>query len=46
MYKENLLILQSMEIIVIKSKETGVVTYTCKYSSGHLISIHSDMTEL
>ena len=37
MYKENLVILQSIGIIVIKSKETRVVTYTCKYFSGHLI---------
>jgi len=28
-----------MAIIVIKSKETRVVTYTCRYSTGHLISI-------
>ena len=46
-YKEKLVILQSIGIIAIKSKETRVVTYTCKYFSGHLISIiHSDMTEL
>ena len=30
-----------------KSKETRVVTYVCKYSSGHLIPIiHPEMTEL
>ena len=35
-YKENLIILQSIGIIhvVIKSKETRAVTYTCRYSSG------------
>jgi len=38
-YKEKLVILQSIGIIVIKSKETGVVIYTCRYSSGHLIPI-------
>jgi len=26
---------QAIGIIAIKSKETRVVTYTCKYSSGH-----------
>ena len=36
-YKE--LILQLIEIIVIKSKETRVIAYTCRYSSGHLIPI-------
>ena len=36
-YKEKLAILQLIEIIVIKSKETRVITYTCRYSSGHLI---------
>ena len=36
-YKENLVIFQSIGIIVIKSRETRVVTYTCRYSSGHLI---------
>jgi len=36
-YKEKLVILQSIGIIVIKSKETRVVTYTCRYSSGHFI---------
>ena len=38
-YKEILVILQSIGIIVIKSKETRVVIYTCRYSSGHLIPI-------
>ena len=28
-------ILQSIGIIVMRSKETTVVTYTCTYSSGH-----------
>ena len=42
-----IVILQSIGIIIIKSKETRVVTYTCKYSSGHLIPIiHLDMTGL
>ena len=35
--KEKLAILQSIGIILIKSKETRVVTYTCIYSSGFLI---------
>ena len=35
--KEKLVILQSIEIIVVKSKETRVITDT--YSSGHLIHI-------
>ena len=33
--QEKLVILQSIGIIAIKSKETMVVTYTCRYSSGH-----------
>ena len=42
--RKKLVILQSIRI---KSKETRVVTYTCKYSSEHLISIiHPDMTEI
>ena len=36
-YKEKLVILQSIGIMLIKSKETRVVTY--RYSSGHLIPI-------
>jgi len=32
-------ILLVIGIIVIKSKETRVITYTCRYSSGHLIPI-------
>jgi len=36
-YKEKLVILQSIGIIVIKSKETRVITYICRYSSGNLI---------
>ena len=36
-YEEKLVILQSIGIIVIKSKETRVITYICRYSSGHLI---------
>jgi len=42
-YKEKLVILQPLGIILIKSKETRVVTYTYRYSSGHLIP---GMTEL
>jgi len=38
-YKEKLVILQSIGVIAIKSKKTRVITYTCKYSSGHLIPI-------
>jgi len=38
-YKEKLVILQSIGIIVIKSKETRMITYTCRYSSGHLSTI-------
>ena len=36
-YKEKLVILQLIEIIVLKSKETKVITYTCRYSSENLI---------
>jgi len=36
-YKEKLVILQLIRIIVIKSKETRTITYTCRYSSGHLV---------
>jgi len=35
--KEKLVILQSIGIIVIKTKEARVINYTCRYSSGHLI---------
>ena len=38
-YKEKLVILQSTGIIAIKSKETTVIAYTCRYSRGHLILI-------
>ena len=38
-YKEKLVILLSIGIIVIKNKETRVITYTCRYSRGHLIPI-------
>jgi len=41
-YKEKLVILQSIGIMVIKSKETRMIIYTCRYSSGH----PADMTEL
>ena len=37
--KEKLVILQSIGIIVIKSKEARVIMYTCRYSSRHLIPI-------
>jgi len=37
--KEKLVILQAIGIIVMKSKETRVVAYTCRYSSGHLIPV-------
>ena len=33
-YKEICVILQSIGIIVIKSRETRAVIYTCRYSSG------------
>ena len=32
--RKKLVILQSIGIIVINSKETRVITYTCRYSSG------------
>jgi len=35
-YKEKFVILQAIGIIYIKSKETRVVVYTCRYSSGPL----------
>ena len=38
-YKEKIVILQSIRIIVIKGKKAKVITYTCRYSSGHLIPI-------
>ena len=38
-YKEKLVLLQSIWIAFIKSKETRVITYTCRHSSGHLIPI-------
>ena len=33
-YKKKLIILQSIGIILTKSKETRMITYTCRYSSG------------
>ena len=46
-YKEKLVILQLIGIIVIKSKEIRMITYTCRYSSGHLIpTIQSRQDEL
>ena len=45
--KEKLVILQSIGIIVIRSNETRVITYTCRYSSGHLsLFIQSCQDEL
>ena len=38
-YKEKFVILQAIWIIKINSKETRVVAYTCRYSSGQLIPI-------
>ena len=38
-YKKKLVILQAIGIIVIKSKEIRVVTYICRYSSGHLVQL-------
>jgi len=35
-YMEKFVILLSIGVIVIKGKETRVVTYTCRYSSGHI----------
>ena len=37
LYKTSVVILQLIGIIITKSKETRVVTYTCRYSSGPLI---------
>ena len=37
--KEKICNLQSIVSIVIKSKEKMVITYTCRYFSGHLIRI-------
>ena len=42
-YKQKLIIVQSIGIIVIKSKETRMITYTLRYSSTHLTP---DTTEL
>ena len=38
-YKKKIVILQSIGIIVIKSKETRAITYTYRYFSGHFIPI-------
>jgi len=38
-YKEKIIISQSIRVIFIKIKETRVVTYTYRYSSGNLIPI-------
>ena len=38
-YKEKFVILQAIGIILIKSKETRVVAYTCRFSIGQLIPI-------
>jgi len=46
-YNEKLVTLLSIWIKVIKSKETRVFTYTCRYSSGHIIPIiQSTQSEL
>ena len=39
-------ILQSIGIILIKSKETRVVADTCRYSSGHLIPNSATATDI
>ena len=44
-YKENFVILQAIGIILIKSKETKVVAYTCRYSSGPLIPNSATATD-
>ena len=36
-YKKKIVILQSIGIIVIKNKETRVITYTFRYSGGSMI---------
>ena len=41
-YKEKLVILQSIGIIVLRSRETRVITYTCRYSSGSIIQSCQD----
>jgi len=33
--RKKFVILQSIQIIVIKSSETRAIIYTCRYSSGH-----------
>jgi len=38
-YRGKFIILQSIGIKAIKSKEARVVAYTCRYCSGNLISI-------
>ena len=35
LYKEKIVILHSIGIIVIKSRETRAIIHTCRYSSGH-----------
>ena len=47
-FKEKFVILQDIGIIKIKSKETRVVAYTCRYSSGPLIpnSANAIQTEI
>ena len=44
-YKENFVILQSMGIIVIKSRETRAVIYTCRYFSGQFNTWFSALAE-
>ena len=43
-YKTKFAILQAIGIIQIKSKETRVVAYTCRYSSGPLIPNSAKIT--
>ena len=45
-YKEKFVILQAIGIIELKSKETRVVAYTCRYSSGPLIPNSATQTEI
>jgi len=38
-HEKKLVILQLIGTMVIKCKETRMITYTCRYCSGHLIPI-------
>jgi len=44
-YKEKFVILQAIGNIQIKSKETRVVAYTCRYSSGPLMPNSATATD-